>query len=130
VNVPYILDSGVLIAVDRGDRRVLNIVGAAIDEERKLIVPAVVVGQVWRNGRRQASLQRFLRSCTIEPTLLASAKSAGALCGSSKTGDLVDALVVVCALIHGAIVFTSDPRDIQRLSSASGAKPGLIVRRV
>ena len=52
------------------------------------------------------------------------------LCGKAGTHDVVDAAVVTVALVHGAIVFTSDPDDITLLASAAGAKPGLVVRRV
>lgn len=52
------------------------------------------------------------------------------LCGKAGTGDVVDAIVVVMALAYGAIVFTSDPDDIMRLSAASEVEPGLVVRRL
>jgi predicted nucleic acid-binding protein len=38
--------------------------------------------------------------------------------------------VVAIALSYGAIVFTSDPDDITQLAAATGAKPGLVIRRL
>jgi hypothetical protein len=46
----------------------------------------------------------------------------GILCGKTRTSDLVDATVVVVALTHQAIVFTSDPADLAKLATESGAR--------
>jgi hypothetical protein len=102
----------------------------ALEEGRRLIVPAAVVSQAWRDGRRQVGLGRFLRTCEIEPTLLEGAKAAGILCGKTSTSDVVDATVVVIALTYQAIVFTSDPRDMAKLAAESGTRPGLVIRTV
>ena len=60
------LDSGALIAFERGDRSVLALIVVARQEHAKLVVPAGVVAQVWRDGRKQARLARLLASDTIE----------------------------------------------------------------
>lgn len=130
MNIPYVYDAGALIAIDSHDRRMWAIHHLAMEEGRRVIVPAVVVGQVWRDGRRQAVLGRFLRTCEIEPVLLEGAKAAGALCGKAGTADVVDAAVVVAALSHGAIIFTSDGADLARLAAASEAKPAPVLRHV
>jgi hypothetical protein len=74
VSVPYVYDAGALTAIDGTDRRMWAIHHLALEEGRRVIVPAVVVGQVWRDGRRQVTLGRFLRTCETEPTLLEGAK--------------------------------------------------------
>ncbi|GAA1816147.1 hypothetical protein GCM10009682_41330 [Luedemannella flava] len=130
VNIPYVYDAGALIAVDNGDRRMWAIHHLAMEEERTVVVPSVVVSQVWRNGRDQVRLGRLLASCDVVPIGIDTAKSAGVLCGQARTRDIVDATVVTIALAYGGIVFTSDPDDLAHLSAASGAKPGLVVRRV
>ena len=130
MSVPYVYDAGVLIAIDNDDRRMWGIHRFALQEGRHLIVPATVVAQAWRDGSRQVRLGRFLQSCEVTPVGLEIGKAAGMLCGRAGTNDVVDATVVVIALTRGAIVFTSDPGDISALSAASGAKPGLVVRRV
>src|SRR5215472_16651776 len=103
MSLPYVYDAGALIAIDSNDRRMWSIHHLALDEGRLVIVPAVVVGQVWRNGGRQALLGRFLKGCVIEPAHIDAAKAAGVLCGRAGTADVVDALVVVTALAYGAI---------------------------
>ena len=130
MSIPYVYDAGALIAIDDNDRRMWAIHHLAIEEGRRLLVPAVVVGQAWRDARRQVQLGRFLHSCEVVPVGLELAKAAGILCGKAGTGDIVDAVVVTIALSHGAIVFTSDPEDIAHLSATSDIKPGLVLRRL
>lgn len=130
MSIPYVYDAGALIAIDRNDRRMWVIHHLAVEEGRRVLIPAVVVGQTWRDPRRQVQFGRFLRGCEVVPVGVEVAKAAGVLCGKAGSEDVVDAAVVTIALTCGAIVFTSDPDDIARLSVASGAKPGLVVRRV
>jgi predicted nucleic acid-binding protein len=118
------------LAIDNNDRRMWVIHHLAIEEGRRLLVPAVVVAQAWRDARRQVQLGRFLHSCEIIPVGLELAKAAGVLCGKAGTRDIVDATVVAIALSYGAIVFTSDPDDITQLGAATDAKPGLVIRRL
>jgi len=130
VSIPYVYDAGVLVAIDNNDRRMWVIHHLAVEEGRRLLVPAVVVAQAWRDARRQVQLGRFLHSCEVVPVGLEVAKAAGVLCGKAGTHDVVDAAVVTVALAYGAIIFTSDPGDIAQLGSAAETKPGLVVRRV
>jgi predicted nucleic acid-binding protein len=130
VSIPYVYDAGALLAVDGNDRRMWVIHHLALEEGRRLLVPAVVVAQAWRDARRQVQLGRFLHSCEIVPVGLELAKAAGVLCGKAGTRDVVDAIVVTIALSYGAIVFTSDPDDITQLGAATDAKPGLVIRRL
>jgi hypothetical protein len=130
VSIPYVYDAGVLIAIDGNDRRMWAIHHLAAEEGRRLLIPAVVVGQAWRDPRRQAHLGRFLQSCEVVPVGLELAKAAGLLCGKAGSRDVVDAAVVTIALTCGAIVFTSDPDDIAHLSAASEVMPGLVIRRL
>jgi predicted nucleic acid-binding protein len=130
VSIPYVYDAGVLIAVDSNDRRMWTRHQIALEEGRRIIVPAIVIGQAWQDSHRQVVLGRFLRTCEIEPTFADIAKEAGVLCGKAGTSDVIDAVVVAVAVARQAIVLTSDPHDIAKLASASGARPGLVVRGV
>ena len=130
MSIPYVYDAGVLLAIDNNDRRMWVIHHLAVEEGRRLLVPAVVVGQAWRDARRQVQLGRFLHSCEVVPVGLEVAKAAGVLCGKASTRDAVDAAVVTVALAYGAIIFTSDPGDIAQLGAAAETKPGLVIRRV
>lgn len=130
MSVPYVYDAGPLIAIDRDDRRMWAIHHLALEEGRRIIVPSIVVGQAWRDARRQVRLGRFLGSCEIEPVRLEVAKAAGVLCGAAGTSDVVDATVVVMALSLGAIVFTSDPSDLTTLAAAPATHQTLVIRKV
>lgn len=123
-------DAGALIALDNNDRRMWARHKVALDEGRDVHVPAVVVGQAWRDSRRQVRLGRALAGCRVDPVGIEVAKAAGVLCGKARTNDVVDATVVVMATAVRAIVWTSDPQDIAVLADKSGAKPRLVVRKV
>lgn len=123
-------DAGALIALDNNDRRMWARHKVALDEGRDVHVPAVVVGQAWRDSRRQVRLGRALAGCRVDPVGIEVAKAAGVLCGKARTNDVVDATVVVMAGALRAIVWTSDPQDIAVLADKSGAKPRLVVRKV
>jgi hypothetical protein len=127
---PYVYDSGALIALDRGDRGMWARHKLALEEGRDIHVPAVVVGQVWRDGRRQVQLGKVLGGCQVDPVGLETSKAAGVLCGRAGSSDVVDATVVVMATALSAIVWTSDANDIRELAGNSGARPALLIRVV
>src|SRR6266542_32075 len=83
------------------------------------LVPAPVVAQVSRSPQ-QAQLRRFLTGCVVVPLGETEAHEAGRLLGTTKTSDVVDAVVVTTALRQKATILTSDPDDIGRLVRASG----------
>lgn len=113
------LDSGALIAFDRNDRRVVGLLVRALQMKLELAVPAGVVGQVWRDGRRQVRLGRLLGSneVQVEPLDDQRAREAGQLCGLRGTSDIIDASVALCARSRGHRVVTSDPEDMRRLDA-------------
>jgi hypothetical protein len=80
-------------------------------------VPAGVVGQAWRNGRRQVGLARFLRADEVELVPLDGdlARACGEICGYTGTGDVIDASVAIVAREHRDVIVTSDPEDLLRL---------------
>jgi len=111
------LDAGALIALDRGDGRMIALLERALDAKRLFHVPAGAVAQAWRDGARQATLARFLRAVEVEVEPLDEplARACGALCGASGTSDIVDASVVLTARAHGDVIVTSDPDDLRRI---------------
>ena len=114
------LDAGALIAFERNDRAVVATISRSLVLGLRLAVPAGVVGQVWRDGRRQARLSRLLGSdlVKIEPLDDKGARAAGQLCGAAHTNDVIDASVVLCAKSHGHSVLTSDIDDLRLLDSS------------
>jgi hypothetical protein len=114
------LDAGALIAFEKNDRRVVALLARSLQHGHALAVPAGVVGQVWRDGRRQARLARLLRTSdlAIEPLDDEGARAAGQLCGVRGSQDVIDASVVLCARRRDHTILTSDPGDISALDPA------------
>ena len=54
-----VLDACALIALDRGDKRMIALLDRALDQGRTFRVHARVVGQAWRDGRAKVALARF-----------------------------------------------------------------------
>jgi predicted nucleic acid-binding protein len=108
------LDTGALIALERGDPRVRALLRAGTTRGATVHVPAPVVAQAWRDGSRQVTLARFLHAAgvTIPAMDEVVARAVGRLCGSSGHHDVVDAHVALDAHTHRHLVVTSDPDDI------------------
>jgi predicted nucleic acid-binding protein len=115
------LDAGALIALDRGDRRMIALILQALSENRSFFVPAGVIGQAWRDGRRQAVLSRFLRSeeVNVVPLDERLSRAAGQLCGATGTADVIDASVIIVARERRDLIVTSDPNDLRRLDPSA-----------
>jgi len=120
-----VLDAGALIALDRGDKRMIALLHRALTQGRVFRVPAGVVGQAWRDGRIQATLARFLRSKEVEIIALDEqlARSCGELCGAADSSDIIDASVVILARERRDPIVTSDPSDLRRLDPAAQIIP-------
>ena len=115
------LDAGALIAVDRSDRKVIALLARAAETRARVTVPASALAQAIRQPARQARLTRLLRQPTTDvvPLDRVDAIGVGRLLGASRTSDIVDAHVVLCARRAQQTVLTSDPDDLQRLDPAA-----------
>jgi len=113
----FVFDAGALIAFERNDRAVVMLVRRLLVLRARLVVPAGVVGQVWRDGARQTRLARLLGAplTLVEPLDDRRARAAGQLCGVTGTRDVIDAAVVLSAREHDLPIATSDPDDLRRL---------------
>lgn len=111
------LDSGALIALERGDGRVRALLAEATRRGLALAVVPEVVAQVWRGGPRQARLGAFLSAEDLQlPTYdAATVRAVGVLCGASGHADVVDVHVVLHARAAGHAIVTSDPDDLARV---------------
>ena len=112
-----VLDSGALIAFERGDARMRALVREAVRAGVRLVLPAGVLGQVWRGSARQAPLRGLVKGPTTSVAVLDQvlAEAAGVLCARSGTSDVLDASVVLVARRERAVVVTSDVDDLRRL---------------
>ena len=124
---PYVLDSGALVAIEKDPRGdVARRCRADSSFRQPPILPTVVFAQVWRASARQHALALLRRSCREIEFTAQSAEAVGRLLARSRTAGIVDAAVVVAALVHGADVLTSDPDDITRLADAAGVPLGVV----
>lgn len=110
-------DTGALLAAEKGSRLLWALHGRALDRGIRPTVPAGVLAQAWRGGP-QAQLSRWLAGCRFEPLSETASRASGAACARSKTSDIVDASVVVGALVRGDAVVTSDPSDLNAIATA------------
>lgn len=110
-----VIDSNVLIAIDRGDRDTWRRLKRLVERSGIPVVPTVVLAQSWR-GRRNARMAQALALCRMRALDEATARRAGALCARAGTSDVVDAAVVVTASREHAVVW-SDDSDLARLAS-------------
>ncbi len=105
-------DTGALIALERHDLgmviklRVLHQAGVPIT------IPANAVVEWWRKGHGQPSILEF---GTVEALRDTVAKAAGEALAKVRGATAIDATVMASAAQRGDRVFTSDPRDMQKL---------------
>ena len=114
------LDAGALIAVERGDRRVRQLIEYALGDGRAVHVVPGVLAQAWRGGPRQAKLAAMLSREGISLRCLGpdTAKLLGAVIGATGHSDVTDVHVAVDARRHRHAVMTSDPDDIRAVDPA------------
>ena len=108
------LDTGALLALERGQRRVRALLQRAVENQIAISVPAGVVAQAWRGGPRQARVARLLGDPAVTVVALddLAARAVGLMCGRVGHADVVDVHVVLVARERNATVVTSDPDDI------------------
>lgn len=121
-----VLDTGALVAVDRGDRATAAKLRVAHRGDLELRTTGPVIAEVWRNpSGRQANLARLLKAIDVRAVGSSVGREAGVLLGKSGLTDAVDATVVAVAAT-GDRILTSDPSDIHSLVTAS-ARPILVL---
>jgi hypothetical protein len=110
-------DAGGLIAFERADRRLDVLLRSIRMAGESVTIPATVLAQVIRDPRRQARLARLARHpmTTVAPLDNADAVGVGRLLAASRTADIADAHVVLCARRSGQRVVTTDPEDLAAL---------------
>lgn len=125
-----VLDTGALIALDRGDDRTWAALRAAARGSQAVQVPVGALAQAWRSGPRQARLARALKKCDETALDGQTARELGELCGRSGTDDVIDASVAVAAARASRLgpvsVLTSDRADIVLLLAALNAAADVV----
>jgi predicted nucleic acid-binding protein len=112
------LDAGALMAFERGDRSTRAIIARADEHGDRITIPATALAQVIRTPIRQVRLMRLCRqpNTDVVPLDRADATAVGGLLAESRTADIVDAHVVICARRAQQVIVTSDAADIARLA--------------
>ncbi len=111
-----ILDAGVLVSVDRGERVADGLSFAADRGDEDFHTSEAVVAQVWRDGARQAQLAAFLKTVQIHP--LDDGRAIGRILRRSRTSDVVDAHLGLLARDLDDDILTGDVDDLQRVVAA------------
>ena len=116
------LDAGGLSALDRDNRRVVVLLALAAQTKAGVTVPAGALAQAIRSPARQVRLARLLRIPTTDVVALdrLDATGVGRLLATSRTSDVVDAHVVLCARRARQAIVTSDPDDLRTVDSGIG----------
>ena len=109
------LDTGALIALERGDLRMGRVFVHARTQCIPMFAPADAVAEWWR-GRTDVR-EKVLRAMVVEPLSARIAKSAGEALAAVKGATTIDAIVMATAALRGGVVYTSDFRDLERLGS-------------
>lgn len=121
-----ILDSGALVAIERGERRMVAIIKRELDAGRAAVTHGGVVGQAWRGGGgRQARLARALQAVNVRAIDDELGREAGVLLGRAGKADVIDAAVVLISQ-DGDEIFTADAPDLRELAHAAGRIVDLI----
>jgi predicted nucleic acid-binding protein len=106
-------DTGALIALERGEKRIRTMVFAAQERRAVITAPAAVVTEWWRKDSKRARL--ILAYLNVEPLTERLAKIAGEALAALPKATAVDAIVMASAALRGDTVVTSDVADLERL---------------
>ena len=120
----YVLDTGALIALERGKERAARFFRLAQIGRAHLVVPLPVIAEWWR--ARSDARDAILAATRVVASVDA-AKAAGVALARLKNVDgklTVDALVIATAALLDAVVITGDPGDFERLGAHF---PGVVV---
>lgn len=117
-----VLDTGGLIAFDRGDREVAALVEAARRRREPVRTSSGCVAQSWRGGGvRQALLSRLLAGTAEFGLAPQVSRRTGELCRDTASSDVVDAHLALLVQ-EGDVVITSDVEDIGLLLRTRGVR--------
>lgn len=114
------LDTGALVAMERQKQRGTMLLRAAREQRAQLLATTPVVAEWWR-GRSDVR-DRIMGSVTLVPFPVRAAEAAGVVLGKMagervRANLSVDVMVMAFAAIFGgALVYTSDVADLERIA--------------
>jgi hypothetical protein len=110
-----VFDAGALIGLERGSEMMIALAEYADKCGDGAVIPASVLGQVWRGGPKAARLAKLLETVGVDTLDESRAREIGVRLGACDRRDVVDAHAVCCAIELEAVIVTSDPGDMEAL---------------
>jgi predicted nucleic acid-binding protein len=107
------LDAGALIAYERGDERVREILTVAYERGLVPTIPAIALAEVWRGDAKDARVARLLKACSIEAVDERLARAAGSLRRATPGSGTIDACIAVGVRSRRDAIATADPSDMR-----------------
>jgi predicted nucleic acid-binding protein len=102
---PVSFDTGVLIALERNDRRAWAWMKRAVERGEPPIVATAAIAEAWRGGA--GALAHALHACDIHTLDERLARAAGEALAAVR-GGAVDAMIAATAADAGALLVTDD----------------------
>lgn len=109
------LDAGALIAYERGEERIREILAVGYARGFVPTIPAIALAEVWRGDAKDARVARLLKACSVEPVDERLARAAGSLRRAIPGAGAIDACIAVGVRRRGDAIATSDPGDMRAL---------------
>jgi predicted nucleic acid-binding protein len=109
------LDAGALIAYERGDARLREMLTIAYARGVVPTIPAIALAEVWRGDPRDARVARLLKACSIERVDEQLARAAGELRRTTPGSGTVDACIAVGVRRRRDAIASSDVGDMRSL---------------
>ena len=109
------LDAGALVAYERGDERIREILTVAYARGLVPTIPAIALAEVWRGDAKDARVARLLKASSIETVDEQLARAAGSLRRNTPGSGPIDACVAVGVRRRLDAIATSDPNDMRML---------------
>lgn len=112
------LDTGALIALERGNRVAAALVQRAIAAKADIALPTTVIAQAIRDPAKQVALNVLMRASVTDIVDLdhPTAVAVGRMLATSGTSDITDAHVAISATSRNHAIATSDPGDLAVLA--------------
>jgi hypothetical protein len=103
----------------------------AVGHDVRMTVPAVVVAEWWRAGKKEKERAKLLRSVVVEAVTDHVARLAGVALTLVPEAGTVDAIVMASASQRpGEVVYTSDPDDLETLRACVPQFASVRIERV
>ena len=115
------LDTGAIIALEKGKRRILSVVSVALTNDIPIMVPVTALAEFWREPSK--AMRVLLADFTVLPMTSRDAEALGTVLGrlGRRAGPLfVDASVAVFAAVYAPILYTADPEDMSEICTRAG----------